>query len=97
MSCFEESIYSTWAVALLIMSCISCFPQLPGFRVFMIEKFATGCCLQSVLDKSFNFRDGISVGPVNHTIYIYLNFSYLFYCVKCIPSSSYYTVCLLLH
>ena len=27
----------------------------------MIEKFATGCCLQSVLDKSFNFRDGISI------------------------------------
>ncbi|BAF22169.1 exportin-T [Oryza sativa Japonica Group] len=35
--------------------------KLPGFRVFMIEKFATGCCLQSVLDKSFNFRDGISI------------------------------------
>ncbi|GJN11050.1 hypothetical protein PR202_ga29210 [Eleusine coracana subsp. coracana] len=31
--------------------------QLPGFRVFMIEKFATGCCLYSVLDKSFDFRD----------------------------------------
>uniref|UniRef100_A0A0D9X1E9 Exportin-T n=1 Tax=Leersia perrieri TaxID=77586 RepID=A0A0D9X1E9_9ORYZ len=34
--------------------------KLPGFRVFMIEKFATGCCLHSVLDKSFSFRDGIS-------------------------------------
>ncbi|KAM0831568.1 hypothetical protein ACQ4PT_065447 [Festuca glaucescens] len=31
--------------------------KLPGFRVFMIEKFATGCCLYSVLDKSFNLRD----------------------------------------
>uniref|UniRef100_A0ACD5ULP7 Uncharacterized protein n=1 Tax=Avena sativa TaxID=4498 RepID=A0ACD5ULP7_AVESA len=31
--------------------------KLPGFRVFMIEKFATGCCLYSVLDKSFDLRD----------------------------------------
>ncbi|KAF0908164.1 hypothetical protein E2562_022964 [Oryza meyeriana var. granulata] len=35
--------------------------KLPGFRVFIIEKFATGCCLHSILDKSFNFRDGNSV------------------------------------
>ncbi|KAM3364786.1 hypothetical protein ACQJBY_014881 [Aegilops geniculata] len=31
--------------------------KLPGFRVFMIEKFATGCCLYSVLEKSFDLRD----------------------------------------
>ena len=37
------------------------FPQLPGFRVFMIEKFATNCCLYSVLDKSFDLRDANSV------------------------------------
>ncbi|KAG8079756.1 hypothetical protein GUJ93_ZPchr0007g6191 [Zizania palustris] len=35
--------------------------KLPGFRMFMIEKFATGCCLHSVLDKSFNLRDANSV------------------------------------
>jgi hypothetical protein len=37
------------------------FPQLPGFRVFMIENFATGCCLYSVLDKSFDLRDANTV------------------------------------
>ncbi|KAJ4815479.1 Exportin-T [Rhynchospora pubera] len=31
--------------------------KLPGFRNFVIEKFATDCCLYSVLDKSFDFRD----------------------------------------
>ncbi|KAJ3673170.1 hypothetical protein LUZ60_006544 [Juncus effusus] len=31
--------------------------KLPGFRNFIIEKFATNCCLYSVLDKSFDFRD----------------------------------------
>ena len=27
----------------------------------MIEKFATGCCLYSVLDKSFDLRDANTV------------------------------------
>ncbi|CAL9054794.1 unnamed protein product [Musa banksii] len=31
--------------------------KVPGFRSFVIEKFATNCCLYSVLDKSFEFRD----------------------------------------
>ncbi|KAJ0983807.1 hypothetical protein J5N97_002163 [Dioscorea zingiberensis] len=31
--------------------------KLPGFRSFIIETFATHCCLYSVLDKSFEFRD----------------------------------------
>ncbi|XP_072971935.1 exportin-T [Typha angustifolia] len=31
--------------------------KLPGFRRFVIEKFAISCCLHSVLDKSFDFRD----------------------------------------
>ncbi|KQK15278.1 hypothetical protein BRADI_1g21620v3 [Brachypodium distachyon] len=35
--------------------------KLPGFRVFMIGKFATGCCLYSVLDKSFDLRDANSL------------------------------------
>ena len=37
------------------------FPQITGFREFMIEKFATNCCLYSVLDKSFDLRDANSV------------------------------------
>ncbi|XP_062187227.1 exportin-T-like [Phragmites australis] len=37
--------------------CTNSEDKLPGFRVFMIEKFATGCCLYSVLDKSFDLRD----------------------------------------
>ncbi|GJN33060.1 hypothetical protein PR202_gb21619 [Eleusine coracana subsp. coracana] len=37
--------------------CSNSEDKLPGFRVFMIEKFATGCCLYSVLDKSFDLRD----------------------------------------
>ncbi|WJX85791.1 hypothetical protein P8452_68194 [Trifolium repens] len=31
--------------------------KVPGFRSFMIETFATNCCLYSVLDRSFDFRD----------------------------------------
>nr|XP_009779658.1 PREDICTED: exportin-T isoform X2 [Nicotiana sylvestris] len=31
--------------------------KVPGFRSFVIEAFATNCCLYSVLDKSFEFRD----------------------------------------
>ncbi|KAF5745560.1 hypothetical protein HS088_TW07G01152 [Tripterygium wilfordii] len=31
--------------------------KVPGFRSFMIEAFAINCCLYSVLDKSFEFRD----------------------------------------
>ncbi|KAK6911857.1 Exportin-T, C-terminal domain [Dillenia turbinata] len=31
--------------------------RVPGFQNFVIEVFATHCCLYSVLDKSFEFRD----------------------------------------
>ncbi|KAG1342623.1 Exportin-T [Cocos nucifera] len=31
--------------------------KVPGFRSYIIEKFATECCLYSVLEKSFEFRD----------------------------------------
>ncbi|XP_042492177.1 exportin-T isoform X1 [Macadamia integrifolia] len=31
--------------------------KVPGFQSFIIESFATNCCLYSVLDKSFEFRD----------------------------------------
>ncbi|KAK9282212.1 hypothetical protein L1049_005125 [Liquidambar formosana] len=31
--------------------------KVPGFQNFIIEVFATNCCLYSVLDKSFEFRD----------------------------------------
>lgn len=31
--------------------------KVPGFQKFIIEAFATNCCLYSLLDKSFEFRD----------------------------------------
>lgn len=31
--------------------------KVPGFQKFIIETFATHCCLYSVLDRSFEFRD----------------------------------------
>ncbi|KAK4413751.1 Exportin-T [Sesamum alatum] len=31
--------------------------KVPGFRSFIVGAFATNCCLYSVLDKSFEFRD----------------------------------------
>ncbi|KAL0009814.1 hypothetical protein SO802_004922 [Lithocarpus litseifolius] len=31
--------------------------KVPGFQGFIIEHFATNCCLYSVLDRSFEFRD----------------------------------------
>lgn len=41
--------------------CSNSEDKVPGFRVFMIEKFATNCCLYSVLDKSFDLRDANSL------------------------------------
>lgn len=35
--------------------------KVPGFRRFIIETFATNCCLYSVLDKSFDFHDANSL------------------------------------
>ncbi|KAL3497296.1 hypothetical protein ACH5RR_040028 [Cinchona calisaya] len=34
--------------------------RVPGFQNFVIEAFATNCCLYCVLDKSFEFRDAIT-------------------------------------
>lgn len=34
--------------------------KVPGFQAFIIETFAENCCLHSVLDKSFEFRDANS-------------------------------------
>ncbi|KAL6972632.1 hypothetical protein U1Q18_026807 [Sarracenia purpurea var. burkii] len=31
--------------------------KVPGFQTFVLETFAANCCLYSVLDKSFEFRD----------------------------------------
>ncbi|KAL7140384.1 hypothetical protein ABFS83_09G117300 [Erythranthe nasuta] len=35
--------------------------KVPGFKSFVIEAFAMNCCLYSVLDKSFEFRDANTV------------------------------------
>ncbi|CAA0814601.1 Exportin-T [Striga hermonthica] len=35
--------------------------KVPGFQSFIIEAFAVNCCLYSVLDKSFEFRDANTV------------------------------------
>ncbi|KAF8026914.1 hypothetical protein BT93_F3414 [Corymbia citriodora subsp. variegata] len=46
-----------------LLLCTACNHQdilvrkVPGFQKFMIEGFATNCCLYSVLDRSFEFRD----------------------------------------
>ncbi|KMT04827.1 hypothetical protein BVRB_7g169980 [Beta vulgaris subsp. vulgaris] len=34
--------------------------KVPGFQTFIIQNFASNCCLYSVLDKSFEFRDANS-------------------------------------
>ncbi|KAG2638306.1 exportin-T-like [Panicum virgatum] len=41
--------------------CTNSEDKITGFREFMIEKFATNCCLYSVLDKSFDLRDANSL------------------------------------
>jgi hypothetical protein len=48
-------------IAHILLVLLLYFPQITGFREFMIEKFATNCCLYSVLDKSFDLRDANSV------------------------------------
>ncbi|KAK4773473.1 hypothetical protein SAY87_028492 [Trapa incisa] len=35
--------------------------KVPGFQKFVIETFATNCCLYSVLDKSFEFQDANTI------------------------------------
>ncbi|KAI3414887.1 Exportin-T (Exportin(tRNA)) (tRNA exportin) [Psidium guajava] len=35
--------------------------SVPGFQKFMVEAFATNCCLYSVLDRSFEFQDANTV------------------------------------
>lgn len=46
-----------WSLAVLNFL----FSQVPGFENFVIETFATNCCLYSVIDKSFEFRDANTV------------------------------------
>lgn len=41
--------------------CTNSEDKVTGFREFMIEKFATDCCLYSVLDKSFDLGDANSL------------------------------------
>ncbi|OEL21909.1 Exportin-T [Dichanthelium oligosanthes] len=41
--------------------CTNSEDKITGFREFMIEEFATKCCLYSVLDKSFDLRDANSL------------------------------------
>ncbi|PIN02947.1 Nuclear mRNA export factor receptor LOS1/Exportin-t (importin beta superfamily) [Handroanthus impetiginosus] len=38
--------------------------KVPGFRSFITETFAMRCCLYSVLDKSFEFRDANTVSSI---------------------------------
>lgn len=51
--------------------------QVPGFQSFVIEAFATNCCLYSVLDKSFEFRDAstVSLFAIQINIYPFLGIS----------------------
>ncbi|KAL3632878.1 hypothetical protein CASFOL_025862 [Castilleja foliolosa] len=42
--------------------------KVPGFQSFIIETFATNCCLYSVLDKSFEFRDATTVALFSEII-----------------------------
>ncbi|CAM8993560.1 unnamed protein product [Rhodiola kirilowii] len=42
--------------------------KVPGFRNFIIERFATDCCLYSVLDKSFNLRDAATNGLLGEIV-----------------------------
>ncbi|XP_010273842.1 PREDICTED: exportin-T-like isoform X2 [Nelumbo nucifera] len=47
--------------------------RVPGFQNFIIETFATNCCLYSVLDKSFEFRDANTVFRVRTAHRIWLS------------------------
>jgi exportin-T len=35
--------------------------KVPGFRQFVVERFAADCCVYMVLDSSFNLRDANTV------------------------------------
>jgi exportin-T len=48
--------------------------KVPGFQNFVIEAFATNCCLYSVLDKSFNFSDANTVSLRNFNSLFILEF-----------------------
>ncbi|KAL1551758.1 exportin-T-like isoform X2 [Salvia divinorum] len=65
----------------------------PGFQKFIIETFAANCCLYSVLDKSFEFRDANTVllfGEIvtaQKVMYEKLGNDFLLHFVsKCFPS-----------
>lgn len=53
--------------------------KVPGFQGFIIEHFATNCCLYSVLDRSFEFRDANTVS----LLFIFLFFIELFPACAC--------------
>ncbi|KAL1538105.1 exportin-T-like [Salvia divinorum] len=66
---------------------------LPGFQRFIIETFAVNCCLYSVLDKSFEFRDPNTfllfgeIVTAQKVMYEKLGNDFLLYFVsKCFPS-----------
>lgn len=54
--------------------------QVLGFQTFVTEAFATNCCLYSVLDKSFEFRDANTVSP----FFFVLFFGIVFSCVSAV-------------
>ncbi|KAG6395676.1 hypothetical protein SASPL_141800 [Salvia splendens] len=67
--------------------------MLPGFQRFIIETFAVNCCLYSVLDKSFEFRDANTIllfGEIvtaQKVMYEKLGNDFLLHFVsKCFPS-----------
>lgn len=56
-------------------------PQVPGFRNFVIEKFASNCCFDSVLDKSFELRDANTVSLHCFELLFFVDLLHNFYCV----------------
>nr|GMC51927.1 exportin-T isoform X1 [Ipomoea batatas] len=61
--CNHKDIFVRKACIQIFISLIKdwCAPygeeKVPGFQSFVIETFATNCCIHSVLDESFEFRD----------------------------------------
>lgn len=43
---------------------------MPGFRQFMVERFAAECCIYKLVEPSFNFRDANTVSSLFPSIYI---------------------------
>lgn len=47
-----------------------CFVQVPGFRQFMVERFAAECCIYKLVEPSFNFRDANTVSCLFPSLYV---------------------------